>query len=273
MAVAKVAGLRAIVTGGSSGIGLAAAQQLVSEGAHVGICARDPATLRSAQETLSRAARFGGRVIATVMDVRSESSVKDGLSRMTSDLGAVDRLLVSAGVCRPDHFDTLREEDFADHMETNFMGAVRVTRACWSPVIATRGHISYVASVAGVVGIWGYSAYAPTKFALAGFAECVRQELKPHGVTVSVLYPPDTDTRQLAQENLTKPRETHAISGTIKPLSAESVARAWIDGIEAKRVEIVPDLASRAVIRLARTWPAIFRWYADDAVRRTRAKA
>ena len=88
-----------------------------------------------------------------------------------------------------------------------------------------RGSIVGVSSAAGLVGVFGYTAYAPTKFAVRGFLETLRGELAPYGIHVGCSFPPDTDTPQLADENRYKPKETKAISGTIKPLSAERVAQ------------------------------------------------
>ena len=81
-----------------------------------------------------------------------------------------------------------------------------------------RGSFVGVSSAAGLVGVFGYTAYAPTKFAVRGFLESLRGELLPYGIHVGCSFPPDTDTPQLEDENRYKPKETKAISGTIKPL-------------------------------------------------------
>ena len=70
-----------------------------------------------------------------------------------------------------------------------------------------------ISSGAALVGVYGYSAYSPSKYAVRGLAEVLRGEFKPDSVNVSIVYPPDTDTPQLAQENKTNPAETFAISG------------------------------------------------------------
>ncbi len=101
-----------------------------------------------------------------------------------------------------------------------------------------------------MLGIYGYSAYGPAKFAVRGLMESLRAELTPRGVHVGVVYPPDVDTPQLAEENRWKPAETRAISGTIKPLSADVVAKAIVRGIERRRFVICPDLSTRTLARL-----------------------
>lgn len=76
------------------------------------------------------------------------------------------------------------------------------------------GRIVFVSSQAGQIGIFGYTAYSATKFAMRGLAECLQMELKPHNVYVTLSYPPDTNTPGLESENLTKPEETKAIADT-----------------------------------------------------------
>ncbi len=80
------------------------------------------------------------------------------------------------------------------------------------------GHIVNVASVAGFVGLYGYTAYAASKFAVIGLSESLRQELKPLGIAVSVVCPPDVDTPGLAAELALRPRETERLAGGSKPI-------------------------------------------------------
>ena len=103
--------------------------------------------------------------------------------------------------------------------------AVRVSARAVVPSMIERraGSFVGVSSAAGLLGVFGYTAYSPTKFAVRGFLESLRSELLPHGIHVGCSFPPDTDTPQLTDENRYKPKETRAIGGTIKPLSAEQV--------------------------------------------------
>src|SRR4026209_993274 len=118
-------------------------------------------------------------------------------------------------------------------MDVNYFGTVNVARAVVPAVVERRaGSVVGVSSAAGLVGVFGYTAYAPTKFAVRGFLESLRGELLPYSIHVGCSFPPDTDTPQLADDNRYKPKETKAISGTIKPLPAEKVAQNIIDGIE-----------------------------------------
>jgi len=110
------------------------------------------------------------------------------------------------------------------------------------PAMQPNSHIVLVSSGAGLIGVYGYSAYSLSKFAVRGLAESLRGELKGLGVGISIIYPPDTDTPQLAEENKTKPPATKLITATAKVWSAEAVAKEIVKGIEKKPFAIAPGL-------------------------------
>ena len=87
------------------------------------------------------------------------------------------------------------------------------------------GRVVFVSSQAGQVGIYGFSAYSPSKFALVGLAQVLRMELQAHGILVSVAYPPDTKTPGFEDENRYKPVETRLISETSGLFEPEQVCR------------------------------------------------
>jgi 3-dehydrosphinganine reductase len=111
------------------------------------------------------------------------------------------------------------------------------------------GHLMLVSSAAGIVGVYGYSAYAPAKFAVRGLAETLRAELKPHGIVVGCAYPPNTDTPGLETENRTKPEATATFEGTIKTRSPEAVARSIVRGIERDRLVVTSDPSTSMLVR------------------------
>lgn len=106
------------------------------------------------------------------------------------------------------------------------MGAVNCTKACLQQMRRHgSGRIVFVSSQAGQLGVFGYTSYCATKFALKGFAESLQMELARDNIYVTIAYPPDTDTPGFAEENKTKPRETQLINETSGVLSAEEVAK------------------------------------------------
>ncbi len=236
-------GKRAFITGGSSGIGLALARQLVQQGAHVAIAARGEEALEAARMELTGLAGEGQRVLAYVLDIADREAVTQLAPRVVDELGGVDLLVNNAGIARPGHFLELPDSLFEDMVAVNYLGAVWVCRAFLPSMIERgSGHVLNVSSIAGVMGVFGYTAYAGSKFALTGFTECLRQELEPKGVGVTLLCPPDTDTPQLAGEEAFKPAETRALAGAVTALSADAVASAALKGVAANTVQVVPGL-------------------------------
>jgi 3-dehydrosphinganine reductase len=112
---------------------------------------------------------------------------------------------------------------------------------------AGRGHVVLVSSAAALCGVFGYGGYGPAKAALRNLAEVIEAEHPT--IRVAVAYPPDTLTPGFERENLTKPRETAAVSAMVKPLSAERVARSIVDGIEKDRRTITADASTALLAR------------------------
>jgi 3-dehydrosphinganine reductase len=258
-----------LVTGGSSGIGLATARLAIERGARVSIIARRPDVLDEAASSLRSA---GGRVAVAAADVSDPDQVDVAVSALTAALGPVDIAVCSAGQARPGYFQELGADLFRTMMDVNYFGTVNIARSVVPSMIERRaGSFVGVSSAAGLVGVFGYTAYAPTKFAVRGFLESLRGELAPYGIHVGCSFPPDTDTPQLADENQYKPKETHAISGTIKPLSAERVAKSIVEGIEKERFAIVPDASTRALAKLTGVLPGVVAKVMDRSVRKAQA--
>lgn len=239
-----------MITGGSSGIGLATAAALAEHGASVSLIARDADRLADAAASLK--AR-GADVRTAAADVSDQQAVVQALDELTADAGPCDVLVASAGQARPGEFLELGDEVFRRMVEVDYFGTLHAVRAVApSMVQRRRGSIVAISSAVAVLGIYGYTAYAPAKFAVRGLMEALRDELNPAGVHVACVYPPDVDTPQLAEENLYKPAETAAISGSIRPMAAEAVAAAIVRAVERERYAVYPD---RSVALLAALGP------------------
>jgi 3-dehydrosphinganine reductase len=265
-------GKTVLITGGSSGIGLALARHVAKEGATPILCARRKDVLDDARKAVLAVAP-GARVETLALDVANEADVMREVGALAK-AERIDVLVNNAGVVLPGRFLELELGEFRRMMDVNYFGAVHMCRAVLPSMVERRsGHVLNVSSLAGVIGIYGYTPYAASKFALAGFSQALRAEMWPHGVGVSVCLPPDTDTPQLAFENQYKPAETRAIAGNVKTLSADQVAAAMASGIEKGRFEIYPDLGSRFSALAQGLVPGIVRWVCDDAQRKAKASA
>ena len=162
-------------------------------------------------------------------------------------------------------------------LDVNYLGHVNVIRTFGPEFVARRGGtICLVSSLAALMPIYGYAAYAASKAALAAFAEALRQEMKLHGVNVVVHYPPTTDTPGLAEENLTKPPAVWAIesqSGWNRIHSAERVAASIAAAIERGRPHGLAGFDSRLLATVMRLAPGLFRRLTDAEVRKAVATA
>jgi 3-dehydrosphinganine reductase len=246
-----------LITGGSSGIGLAAAKQLAAVGAHVWLAARRRELLEAALKEVEAARRDRSQLCGIVpADVSDPEQVARVVETITKTAGTPDVVINSAGITQPGYVQELSLEVFEQLMRVNYFGTVYVTTAVL-PAMMERGsgHIINISSMAGYLGVFGYSAYGATKFAVTGFSEVLRAEMKPHGIRVSVAFPPDTDTPQLAYEEPFKPAETKAISGNAKALSAEKVACSILQQAEKGRFMIFPGTDSRLFYLLTSKLP------------------
>ena len=235
----------AIITGGSSGIGLACAGGLARLGHPLALIARDQARLNLASEKL----RADGAEVETIaLDVGDADASADAIDQLAGRSGPPAWLINSAGIAEPGLF---LEQPLAAHeaqMRTNYFGSLNLAHATARHMArAGSGRIVFISSGAGLYGIHGYAAYAPSKFAVRGLAEVLRVELAHHGISVTIAYPPDTRTPQLEFEELTKPEATKRITAGGGLWEADAVARKIIEGAQAGRFAVTPGFPTTAV--------------------------
>jgi len=262
------------ITGGSSGIGLAAARLFSAAGANVAIFSRSQKKLDATLPTIEAAKTSAGqKFLAVPLDVGNHTEVDAKMGECVRSFGVPDVLVNCAGVAWCHYLEQTPYEEFERMMMTDFFG-VRNTVTALVPFMKERGgNIVNVASILGVVGVFGYSAYCPSKFAVVGFSEVLRGELKQYNIRVSVLCPPDTDTPQLAEENRTKPPETKAISGNVGMKQPEEVAAAMIKGMEQGKLMIVPGFMNWLTWTMKRLWPGFVFSFMDSDTAKAQKRA
>jgi 3-dehydrosphinganine reductase len=260
----------AIITGGSSGIGKATAKLLAQQGANISIIARDRAKLAIAKQEIEAVIISPEQKINTfAADVALATEIEAAIVQAIAFISTPDLLITSAGIAHPGHFLEIPIEIFEQTMAVNYFGSLYSIRAVLPAMEQQqRGKIVLISSGAGLIGIYGYSAYCPSKFALRGLAESLRGELKPKGIKISIVYPPDTDTPQLAAENKIKPSATKMITEGAKTWTAEAVGREIIQGIERQKFAIAPGLEISILNRFHSLLLPVLNWYFDRIVKR-----
>lgn len=238
-------GKTVLITGGSSGIGFALANALVQMDATIILLARDYENLKIAKSSiLDKHPKAKVKIVAA--DVTDEDSCSTLYEKFLRNHETPDILINCAGVARPGYVEELPLNVYRWTMDIDYHGTVNLVKFLLPGMLERgSGHIINVSSIAGVIGTFGYTAYCGAKFAVKGFSDALRSELKPKGIRVSVLYPPDTDTPQLAWENQYKPKETRAISGASKPISPDWVAQYTLREAARGKYAIVPGFDAK----------------------------
>ena len=184
-------GARAVVTGAASGMGEQIAYLLAERGTHLALVDRDGDRLAGVAENI--AARHPGisqtTEVADLSDPAQISGLNEALRRERVDL-----LVNNAGVALGGRFADVSEEEFDWVMQINFRAPVALTRGLL-PVMPEGAHIVNVSSLFGLVAPPGQTAYSASKFALRGFSEALRRELRPAGIGVTTIHPGGIRTR------------------------------------------------------------------------------
>lgn len=238
----------ALLSGGSSGIGLALAHRLARAGWALTILARNSDRLAAARAVLAR----HGRPVRTVSaDVADEAAVAAAVAASAEALGPPRLVVACAGIVRPGVIRALPGDDFRRSMEVNYLGSLHLVRAALPLLPRHAGaRIVLIASGSAFLGLYGYGAYAPSKFAVRGLGEVLRSELAPEGIAVSVVYPPDTDTPGYREELLRRPAITGMLARSGGLMSPDQVASAIMRGTARDRFTIAPGATMTLLARL-----------------------
>jgi 3-dehydrosphinganine reductase len=252
-------GQSAIITGGSSGIGKCIAKLLARRGANVFLIARREEVLKEAfkevkQEAAASSQRFG----CSAADVSNRTAIEQAIARAEAECGPPAVLVNCAGFVNPGYVEQLPIEGMETELKINYLGTVYTVKSVLDGMIKRRcGWILNVSSLGGIKGVFGYTGYSGSKFAVVGFSEALRSELRPYGIHVSVLCPPDVDTPMFENENKHKPLETLRVSEGAKLMQPADVAHAAVEGMEKGRFLIIPNFSGRMFALVNRIAPSV----------------
>ncbi len=189
---AEIEGKVTLVTGASTGIGLAIARSLARMGAHVGLCARDQTRLAA---IASEFEREGSKAVAVAADISQASGVVSVVSRTQEAFGPIEILVNNAGIGYFAPVQEASEEKWNAVLDTNLKAVFLLSKAVAPGMIRLqRGHIINIASLAGKSAFAGGSVYCASKWGLLGLTQCMAEDLRPHGIRVSAICPGSVNT-------------------------------------------------------------------------------
>lgn len=266
-------GKTAIIAGGSKGIGRAVAKEFVKNGGNVCLIARNKDDLQSAVNSIEKARPSKSQSVTSIAcDTTNYEKLKPLLENFIKKNEVPDYLMNFVGYAYPNYIQDLKLEDFRQNMDINYYGQLVPILILLPYFMKERkGHITTCSSALGFMGMMGYATYSPSKFAIWGLTETLRNELKPYNVRFSILYPPDTNTPGFKKENETKPAEVHIISEAGGLLSPESVAEKFLNGFIKNKFYILPG-QTRLLWTITRHFPNLAHKIMDNELKKAEKK-
>jgi short-subunit dehydrogenase len=253
----------ALVTGGSSGLGLAIARALVIAGARVILTARNQDRLSAAAAALSSSDRQCAWLPA---DITQPDQVELLVAQAVQQHQRLDLLVNCAGRSARGEISTTSAEQFRELLELNFLSAVRCTQAALPHLLKTRGHVVHIGSLAAKIASRYLGAYPASKFPLAAYAQQLRLELGPEGLHVLLVCPgplrrADAGSRYDDQAAELPPEARQPGGGVkLKGIDPDWLAGRILVACERRRPELVIPVRARLLFALAQLWPSLGDW-------------
>lgn len=242
-----------VVTGGTDGIGKALVEQLLAAGASVATCGRDHDKLYRLQ------ASYPSSPLHTlVADVSIENECRRLMETTIKAFGHIDILINNAGISMRSLLKDVSTDVLRKVMDINFFGSVYCTKYALPSITERKGTIVGISSIAGYRGLPGRSAYSASKFALQGWLESIKTELKDSGVHVMWVSPGFTASN-IRNSSLTKDGETqgHSTMEEGNLMTAEECAQHILSAVAKKKRTLIMTLTGKTTVFLNKFFPRL----------------
>lgn len=262
------------ITGAGSGIGQEVARRYAKQGAHLALFDlkfSDSAKANVLGEMQSKAQNIG----FYEADVTQFETLQGTINEAAEEIGLPDLALHCAGIQNAGTFAGYSRQDFEKVVSVNLFGSRNFAEACL-PLLqqntgrgGNKGKLVFVASLAGLVGNYGYAAYCASKFAVVGLAQTLRMELKPEGITVQVICPPEVDTPMVHDEHKTIHPVTKKLKYMAGALTLDQAVNDIVKGLRSNRFYIIPGRLARLTYWLSKLLPtSLSNLLADDMIKK-----
>lgn len=257
---------RAIVTGGSAGLGLAMAKALVRHGARVVLAARSHSRLEDAAQSLRG---FGGEVLPVVADVTEPADVARLAETVQAAWGGADILCHCAGRSMRGTALATTPDEFCAMWDTNFLSAVRCVQAFAQTLTANQGHVVLIGSLASKVAAGYLGAYPASKHPLAAFAQQLRIENEASGLHTLLVCPgpiareaPDSPELRYLHQTTDVPPAAHRPGGgaKVRALDPHDLAEKILRACERRKAEIILPRTARLLFAATLISPRLGDW-------------
>jgi len=242
-----------VITGGSSGIGKALVLEALQRGARVACCGRSLEKLTEAFPDADPA-----RLMLMACDVSSFEDCKQFMDASLQRFGTLDVLINNAGITMRALFNELDLDVIRNLMDINFWGTVNITKLALPALIASKGVVLGVSSIAGYRGLPGRTGYSASKFAMQGFLESLRTELLHSGVHVMWVSPGFTasNIRNVAL-SASGDQQGETPLDESKLMSAEECAKRILDAVQSRKRSLVMTVQGKLTVWVNKLFPGL----------------